>query len=209
MTGDPEAVRSMSKLLNVRAGMLASVAAIALAVGGLVTAVAVIVADGAGFAFLAEDFVPQIAAIGIGFGLLARVVLPRDPDNLVLWVYALVAVLSGVFVAATAISYAGARLQGIPLTNEAIGILRPVDVGFTTAFSVMVGAIVISPAIFWLLSLGILLFPTGGCPQRGGAGSYGSRCSGGSRRVRSSATSNGPRRRSPTTRSRAPTRTTR
>lgn len=151
---------------RVRVGRTAALIAVVLSVGGWVTALTVAGLEDAGLDRIIEDFVPQLAAIGTGFGLLAWHVLPRDPGNRVVWVYALVSVLAGVYVTAEAAAVAGLRAEGLPITGEAIDALRPTDLNFVVAAAVMIGAIVISPGIFWLLSLGIVMFPDGRLPSR-------------------------------------------
>jgi signal transduction histidine kinase len=150
---------------NVGVTRVAALVAVVLSIGGLATALTVVLLEGSGFDLIVEDFQLQLAAIGVGFGLLAWFVLPREPENRVVWVYALVAVLAALFVAAEAVAVTGLRAEGMPITTDTINRLRPADLNFMTAAAIMTGATVISPAIFWLLSLGVLMFPDGRLPS--------------------------------------------
>ena len=151
---------------NVRLARAAALVGAVLTIGGLATSVTISLLERSGFDLMVEDFQLQFTAIGVGFGLLAWLVLPREPDNRVVWVYALVALLAGLFMASEAVALVGLRAEGLPLTRETIIDRSPADVGFVTAAAVAAGAAVVSAAIFWLLSLGVLMFPDGRLPSR-------------------------------------------
>ena len=150
---------------NARLGSAAAVLGVVLSVAGLAGSATLAILEGGEFELMVVHFHPQFAVIGIGFGLLARVVLPREPENTVLWVYAIVALLSGLFLVGEVLGFVEVRSMGLPLTEETINDLRPADFSFGGAVVVMVSAMAVSPGIFWVLSLGIILFPDGRLPS--------------------------------------------
>jgi signal transduction histidine kinase len=122
--------------------------------------------SGPEFEVVLGDYVPQFALIGAGFGSLAWLVLPREPRNAVVWVYLAVAVFAGVYLLCETVVFVSLSAEGITISNDVIATLSPRDIGVVPATAVMVGSLFISPSIFWLLSLGILLFPDGRLPSR-------------------------------------------
>ncbi len=150
---------------RVRLGRAAALATSVLS-GLAAVAVVVIGTDGGGrFDHFLQDYISHIAVIAIAFGLLSWVVLPRQWGNRVVWVYLLVAVLAGVYVLSNAVAFAGMRAGGFAIGLEQIDELRPIDLGPVSAWGVFLSDVAVTPAIWGLLSLGVLLFPNGGLPS--------------------------------------------
>lgn len=150
---------------RVRLGRAAALATSVLS-GLAAVAVVVIGTDGGGrFDHFLQDYISHIAVIAIAFGLLSWVALPRQWGNRVVWVYLLVAVLAGVYVVSNAVAFAGMRASGFAIGLEQIDELRPIDLGPVSAWGVFLSDVAVTPAIWGLLSLGVLLFPNGGLPS--------------------------------------------
>ena len=140
----------------VRLGRLISGSGVVMAVVGM----AVVVLEGR-WSFAAEALAPENALIGVGFGALAWTLLPSEPRNGVIWTYSVAAFCGGGFVAclAVATSFAPEHLLD-DVSNP-----RPTDLPLPAALGIQGVISLWLPAVFLVLTLGLLLFPNGRLPS--------------------------------------------
>ncbi|MDX1450174.1 MAG: hypothetical protein R3246_14055, partial [Acidimicrobiia bacterium] len=113
-----------------------------------------------------EDFVPQLAAFGVGFGVLSWFALPRESGNRVVWVFLVVAVSAAAYCLTVAAIYWGLRMLDLPIEPGVVDTLRPEELPVPVALLLVVRVITVLPAIFGLMTVAVLLFPDGTLPSR-------------------------------------------
>ena len=141
----------------IRAGRVLSGSAIAMAVGGLVVA---IVAGRWEEAWL--TLTPVNASIGIGFGVLAWTILPRQPRNRSVWAYAVAAFFGGLYATCLAV-----LVHSVPpnVINDVDADLLPAELTWQAAIAIGTMSAAWIPGFLLPLTIGLLLFPDGQLPS--------------------------------------------
>ena len=140
----------------VRLGRLISGSGVVMAVVGM----AVVVLLGR-WSFAAEALAPENALIGVGFGALAWTLLPSEPRNGVIWTYSVAAFCGGGFVACLAVATSFAPEDLLDDVSNP----RPTDLPLPAALGIQGVISLWLPAVFLVLTLGLLLFPNGRLPS--------------------------------------------
>ena len=142
----------------VRLGRLVSGAAVVLTVG----AMAIVVLQGQ-WELAANVLAPENALIGVGFGALAWTLFPSEPRNGAIWAYAVAALSGGAFVTSVA---AFTIFAPDDVLDTIIDVLpRPADLPVPAAVAAQGMVSLWLPAVFLVLTLGLLLFPNGRPPS--------------------------------------------
>ncbi|MEM7339385.1 MAG: histidine kinase [Actinomycetota bacterium] len=148
----------------IRLGRLVAGLAVAMAAGGLAVAVA---ADRWDLAW--ETLTPVNATVGIGFGVLAWTVFPRQPRNGSVWAFAVAALFGGVYAACLALVVLTAPMELLAQDLSQPGNQNPAipaELPWPTAVGLGTMASIWILALITPLSLGLLLFPNGRLPSR-------------------------------------------
>ena len=139
-------------------GRLMSGSGVVMAVGGM----AVVVLLGR-WELATNVLAPENALIAVGFGALAWTLLPSEPRNGAIWTYAVASFSGGAFLVSLA---ALTLFAPDDVLDTFIDVLpRPADLPLPAAVG---GAGIVSlwlPAVFLVLTLGLLLFPDGRPPS--------------------------------------------
>ncbi|MFW2383346.1 MAG: sensor histidine kinase [Acidimicrobiales bacterium] len=141
---------------RIRFGRLLAGSGIVMAVGGLVVAIL------AGRWQAAWDtLTPVNASVGIGFGALAWMILPRQPRNRSVWAYTVAAFFGGLYSTALAV-----LVLSIPESVEVEqGTLIPADLVWQAAVAATTMSAGWIPSFLLPLTIGLLLFPDGQLPS--------------------------------------------
>ena len=142
----------------VRLGRLVSGAAVVMTVG----AMAIVVLQGR-WELATNVLAPENALVGVGFGALAWTLFPSEPRNGAIWAYACAAFSGAAFVASVA---AFTIFAPDDVLDTIIKVLpRPADLPLPAAVAAQGMVSLWLPAVFLVLTLGLLLFPDGRPPS--------------------------------------------
>ena len=140
----------------IRIGRTIAAVAVLLAVGGLVTAIAL-----GRWQSAVNTVTPINASVAVGFGALAWTILPKQPRNRSVWAYNVAAFFGGLYSAALV-----PLVLAIPADVEASAdTLVPADLAWPGAIAATVLAAGWIPAFLLPLTIGLLLFPNGRVPS--------------------------------------------
>lgn len=145
---------------KVRAGRALAGMTILLAICGLI----VFVATGNSEYFI-RDYPLHMAVPALGFGVLAWMALPRQPENRSVWVAVWASFCTGLALAAYATTILVGKLNGVDTSFDSFyGGLAAVDLPYPAALILpLIGLALFG--VFLILTLGLLLFPDGELPS--------------------------------------------
>jgi hypothetical protein len=109
-----------------------------------------------------RDWTLHNAIAGAAIGLLVLIVAPRRPRNRAVWTLVATAVFSSTNALALGLAQWQLARHGLP---SDIAVLVPAQLPFVLAATLQVTAWIWIPAMFVLLTLGLLLFPDGTLPS--------------------------------------------
>ena len=142
----------------VRLGRLVSGAAVVMTAA----AMAVVVLQGR-WELAANVLAPENALIGVGFGALAWTLFPSEPRNGAIWAYAVAAFSGGAFVTSLA---ALSTFAPDDVVDTFVDVLPgPAELPLPAAVGAQGVVSLWLPAVFLVLTLGLLLFPDGRPPS--------------------------------------------
>lgn len=140
----------------IRVGRSIAAAAVILAVGGLVAAIAL-----GRWQSAVNTVTPINASIGVGFGALAWTILPKQPRNRSVWAYNVAAFFGGLYSAAL-IPLVLAISPEVEATGDS---LIPAELPWSAAIAATILAAGWIPSFLLPLTIGLLLFPDGEVPS--------------------------------------------